>query len=93
MKNWYAVQVGDNFDCGDGSYTDWQARIENLSSYMASKGVSYKNHLATIRDYDEAVAMAESEAAWHPEEEIRIAVCSDGSDYVEREIIIKEGTR
>lgn len=64
MKNWYAVQVGDNFDCGDGSY-----------------------------DYDEAVAMAESEAAWHPEEEIRIAVCSDGSDYVEREIIIQEGTR
>lgn len=64
MKNWYAVQVGDNFDCGDGSY-----------------------------DYDEAVAMAESESAWHPEEEIRIAVCSDGSDYVEREIIIQEGTR
>lgn len=64
MKNWYAVQVGDNFDCGDGSY-----------------------------DYDEAVAMAESEAAWHPEEEIRIAVCSNGTDYVEREIIIKEGTR
>ena len=64
MKNWYAVQVGDNFDCGDGSY-----------------------------DYDEAVAMAESESAWHPVEEIRIAVCSDGSDYVEREIIIQEGTR
>lgn len=64
MKNWYAVQVGDNFDCGDGSY-----------------------------DYDEAVAMAESESVWHPGEEIRIAVCSDGSDYVEREIIIQEGTR
>lgn len=31
--------------------TDWQARIENLSSYMASKGVSYKNHLATIRNW------------------------------------------
>ena len=37
--------------------------------------------------------MAESESAWHPGEEIRIAVCSDGSDYVEREIIIQEGTR
>ena len=37
--------------------------------------------------------MAESEVARHPEEEIRIAVCSDGSDYVEREIIIQEGTR
>lgn len=64
MNDWYAVQVGDDFDCGNGSY-----------------------------DYDEAVAMAESEASSHPEEEIRIAVCSDGSDYVEREIIIQEGTR
>lgn len=31
--------------------TDWQARIENLSSYMASKGASYRNHLATIRNW------------------------------------------
>lgn len=31
--------------------TDWQARINNLSSYMASKGASYKNHLATIRNW------------------------------------------
>ena len=31
--------------------TDWQSRIDNLSSYMASKGVSYKNHLATIRNW------------------------------------------
>ena len=29
--------------------TDWQERIERLSEYMASKGTSYKNHLATIR--------------------------------------------
>ena len=28
---------------------DWQERVERLSEYMASKGVSYKNHLATIR--------------------------------------------
>ena len=28
---------------------DWEARIERLSEYMASKGVKYKNHLATIR--------------------------------------------
>jgi hypothetical protein len=64
MKDWYSVQVGNDFDCGNGSY-----------------------------DYDEAVAMAESEAVWHPEEEIRIAVCTNGTDCVEREIIIKEGTR
>lgn len=29
--------------------TDWEARIERLSEYMAYKGVSYKSHLATIR--------------------------------------------
>lgn len=29
--------------------TDWQARIERLSEYMASTGKSYKSHLATIR--------------------------------------------
>ena len=28
---------------------DWQDRIESLSSYMASTGQTYKNHLATIR--------------------------------------------
>ena len=31
--------------------TDWEERIERLSSYMASKGTSYKNHLATIRNW------------------------------------------
>lgn len=29
--------------------TDWEERIERLSSYMASSGKTYKNHLATIR--------------------------------------------
>lgn len=29
--------------------TDWEARIERLSEYIASKGAKYKNHLATIR--------------------------------------------
>ena len=32
--------------------TDWNDRIENLSEYMASKGDKYKNHLATIRNWD-----------------------------------------
>lgn len=31
--------------------TDYEERIERLSSYMASKGTSYKNHLATIRNW------------------------------------------
>lgn len=30
---------------------DWEARIENLSSYIASTGKTYKNHLATIRNW------------------------------------------
>ncbi len=32
-----------------GEFPDWQARIERLSEYMASKGKGYQNHLATIR--------------------------------------------
>ena len=31
--------------------SDWEARIENLSEYIASTGKSYKNHLATIRSW------------------------------------------
>lgn len=31
--------------------TDWEERIERLSSYMESKGMTYKNHLATIRNW------------------------------------------
>lgn len=31
--------------------TDWEERIENLSNYMESKGRTYKNHLATIRNW------------------------------------------
>ncbi len=31
--------------------TDWEDRIENLSAYIASTGKSYKNHLATIRNW------------------------------------------
>lgn len=32
-------------------FPDWKERIERLSSYMASTGKSYKNHLATIRNW------------------------------------------
>lgn len=30
---------------------DWEERIENLSNYMESTGRTYKNHLATIRNW------------------------------------------
>ena len=32
-------------------FPDWQERIERLSEYIASTGKSYKNHLATIRNW------------------------------------------
>lgn len=32
-------------------FTDWPERIERLSSYMASTGKGYKDHLATIRNW------------------------------------------
>lgn len=32
-------------------FPDWPDRIERLSSYMASHGKSYKDHLATIRNW------------------------------------------
>ena len=32
-------------------YSDWKERIENLSSYVASTGKSYKSHYATIRNW------------------------------------------
>lgn len=32
-------------------FSDYEERIENLSSYIASTGKSYKNHLATIRNW------------------------------------------
>lgn len=31
--------------------SDYESRIENLSSYIASTGKTYKNHLATIRNW------------------------------------------
>lgn len=32
--------------------SDWDQRIQRLSEYMASSGKSYKNHLATIRNWE-----------------------------------------
>lgn len=41
----------EDLDKLKAEFPDWQARIERLSSYMASTGKSYKNHLATIRNW------------------------------------------
>jgi predicted phage replisome organizer len=41
----------EDFDKLKAEFPDWVARIERLSSYMASTGKSYKNHLATIRNW------------------------------------------
>lgn len=45
---------------------DWDQRIQRLSEYMASSGKSYKNHLATIRNWarrDKPAAKAAAKAA------------------------------
>ena len=41
----------EDLDKLKAEFTDWQARIERLDSYIASTGKSYKNHLATIRNW------------------------------------------
>ena len=46
---------------------DWDQRVERLSSYMASKGKTYKNHLATILNWarmDKAKAGGEEYAQY-----------------------------
>lgn len=56
--------------------TDWEKRIERLSNYMESKGVTYKNHLATIRNWarrDEeknaSKKTSRNESSWEKTEE------------------------
>lgn len=46
--------------------SDWDQRIQRLSEYMASSGKSYKNHLATIRNWarrDKPAAKAAAKSA------------------------------
>lgn len=43
--------------------TDWEEKIENLSSYMESHGKSYKNHLATIRNWARRDSESQSKRA------------------------------
>ena len=41
----------EDFEKLKKEFFDWSDRIERLSAYMASTGKSYKNHLATIRNW------------------------------------------
>lgn len=41
----------EDLDKLKSEFPDWEARIERLSGYIASTGKSYKNHLATIRNW------------------------------------------
>lgn len=41
----------EDMDKLKSEFSDWEQRIERLSEYMASTGKSYKNHLATIRNW------------------------------------------
>ena len=55
--------------------TDWEERIEDLSNYMESKGKTYKNHLATIRNWARRDSESQSkragrnESSWEKTEE------------------------
>lgn len=42
---------------------DWEERIERLSAYMASTGKTYKNHLATIRNWARRDSESQSKRA------------------------------
>lgn len=65
--------------------TDWSARIERLSSYIASTGKSYKNHLATIRNWArmEAERTGKKVAAKQPDFMQNDGLC-DALDEIER---------
>ena len=41
----------EDLDKLKSEFSDWEERIERLSSYIAQSGKSYKNHLATIRNW------------------------------------------
>lgn len=43
--------------------TDWEVRIDRLSAYMESKGKTYKNHLATIRNWARRDSESQSKRA------------------------------
>ena len=43
--------------------TDWEERIERLSYYMESNGKTYKNHLATIRNWAKRDSESQSKRA------------------------------
>lgn len=55
--------------------TDWEERVERLSAYMASTGKSYKNHLATIRNWarrdsiERSKRTSRNESRWEKTEE------------------------
>lgn len=42
---------------------DWEERIERLSAYMASTGKTYKNHLATVRNWARRDSESQSKRA------------------------------
>ena len=71
---------------------DWQERIDRLSTYMDSNGKSYKNHLATIRNWarrdaergmtPKAQVQAQSTAPARPEMSIDDIMEKHGVDYM-----------
>ena len=69
---------------------DWQERIERLSSYMASKGATYKNHLATIRNWARNDKKKAAGQQYKPVDRLQQAY--DPSKYSQREKTYDEMT-
>ena len=58
-------------------FPDYEARIENLSSYIASTGKTYKNHLATIRNWarkERPTAQTENKGSFDTDEFFDLAM-------------------
>lgn len=66
-------------------YPDWQARIDNLSRYIASKGAKYKSHYATIRNWarkDAEDARAAPDHAARPEQQAQPQSQAHGNPFL-----------
>lgn len=66
----------DELDKLKTEYPDWYARIERLSSYVASTGKTYKSHYATIRNW------ARKDAEAQPVQPVRPQARPQPQEYV-----------
>lgn len=73
-------------------FPDYEARIENLSSYIASTGKTYKNHLATIRNWarKEKPTTAETKGSFDTDEFFDLAMKKSYQKVSPRSVIERQ---